>query len=140
MLLAKHARLGAIATQFTAKGAEFQGWTPHANPVPLKRLSIPRKSSGFVDKGRRPEYNRCAMPTVTLYGKPGCHLCEDARDILLDVRARRPFELIERNIEDDPALFALYAEEIPVVEVEGEVLSRYKVYPDRLEKRLEEVS
>ncbi len=80
------------------------------------------------------------MATVILYSKPGCHLCEEALDALLQVRSRRPFELVEMNIQDDPALFAVYAEEIPVVAVEGEVLSRYKVYPDRLEKRLEEVS
>lgn len=80
------------------------------------------------------------MPTVTLYGKPGCHLCEAARETLLEMRAGLEFELVEVNIQDDPALFALYAEEIPVVAVEGEVLSRYKVYPDRLEERLKEVS
>lgn len=79
------------------------------------------------------------MATVILYGKPGCHLCEEALDTLLAVKRRRPFELVEMNIQEDPALFAQYAEEIPVVAVEGEVLSRYKVYPDRLEKRLEEV-
>lgn len=80
------------------------------------------------------------MAIVTLYGKPGCHLCEEALNILLEVQARKPFELVEENIQDDPGLFALYAEEIPVVAVEGVVLSRYKVYPDRLEKRLEEVN
>lgn len=80
------------------------------------------------------------MPIVTLYGKPGCHLCEEARGELLKVRAKIAFELVEVNIQDDTALFALYAEEIPVVAVEGEVISRYKVYPDRLEERLKEVS
>lgn len=80
------------------------------------------------------------MPIVTLYGKPGCHLCEQARDALLEVRARLPFELVEVNIQDDPALFSLYAEEIPVIAVDGVAFSRYEVYPDRLETRLKEVS
>jgi len=79
------------------------------------------------------------MATVTLYGKPGCHLCERALADLLALKAKRDFEIVEVNILDHPDLFALYAEEIPVVAVAGELVSRYKVYPDRLEKRLEEV-
>ncbi len=43
------------------------------------------------------------MPRVTLYGKPGCHLCDDARAVLGDVASRRPFELEEVDITLDPA-------------------------------------
>ena len=52
---------------------------------------------------------------VRLYSKPGCHLCEQARDMLERVRARFPFELVEEDIRADPVLFATYRYSIPVV-------------------------
>jgi hypothetical protein len=59
-------------------------------------------------------------PTVVLYGRPGCHLCDDAREVLLRVRTEHPFVLHERDIEHDDALFAAYLERIPVVTIDGE--------------------
>ena len=59
------------------------------------------------------------MTRVTLYGKPGCHLCEEARAVVLDVQTRRPFELTEVDITRDPRLEARYRERIPVVVIDG---------------------
>ena len=56
---------------------------------------------------------------VTLYGKPGCHLCEEAREVVDQVRATRPFELEEVDITRDPALEARYRERIPVIAIDG---------------------
>jgi glutaredoxin len=58
-------------------------------------------------------------PQVTLYGRPGCHLCEDALAVIERVRARRAFELTQRNIEDDERLHRAYLERIPVVCIDG---------------------
>jgi glutaredoxin len=52
---------------------------------------------------------------VTLYGRPGCHLCDDARAVL--ERVGQPFE--EVDIETDDELFKRYLERIPVVAVDG---------------------
>jgi glutaredoxin len=60
--------------------------------------------------------------TVTLYGRPGCHLCDDARAALQRVRRTHPFQLEEVDIEADDALFKRYLERIPVVAVDGEEL------------------
>jgi glutaredoxin len=57
---------------------------------------------------------------VVLYGRPGCHLCDDARIALERVRATHPFALEERNIEEDEELLRRYLERIPVVTVDGE--------------------
>ena len=62
------------------------------------------------------------MRTVTLYGRPGCHLCDDARAALERVRATHPFQLEEVDIESDDALLARYLERIPVVALDGEEL------------------
>jgi glutaredoxin len=58
-------------------------------------------------------------PVVVLYGRPGCHLCDEAREILERVRAQIPFTLLERDIEQDDALHAAYLERIPVGTVDG---------------------
>ena len=60
------------------------------------------------------------MTRLTLYGKPGCHLCEEAREVVLEVRERRPFELEEVDITRDPTLEARYRERIPVVAIDGQ--------------------
>jgi len=56
---------------------------------------------------------------VVLYGRPGCCLCDDARQLLLRVRADHPFTLRERDIESDDALMRAYLERIPVVTIDG---------------------
>jgi glutaredoxin len=61
------------------------------------------------------------MTTVVLYGRPGCCLCDDVREMLERVRRERPFELIERNIEQDEALHLAFLERIPVIEIDGEI-------------------
>jgi glutaredoxin len=59
------------------------------------------------------------MTTVTLYTRAGCHLCEDARQILVRVQARHDFELQERDIETDERLLRAYLERIPVISIDG---------------------
>jgi len=59
------------------------------------------------------------IPRVTLYGRPGCCLCEDARDALERIAAEVEFELEERDIESDELLLARYLERIPVIAVDG---------------------
>jgi glutaredoxin len=59
------------------------------------------------------------MRRVVLYGRPGCCLCDDAREVLERVRASEPFELEERDIERDDELHRAYLERIPVVAVDG---------------------
>jgi glutaredoxin len=59
------------------------------------------------------------MTRVVLYGKAGCHLCDDARAVVADVRSRREFALEEVDVSLDPVLNARYGERIPVVVVDG---------------------
>ena len=57
---------------------------------------------------------------MTLYGKPGCCLCDEARKAVGAVRADFPFELEEVDISLDPVLHRRYGERIPVLCVDGE--------------------
>jgi glutaredoxin len=77
------------------------------------------------------------VPSVTLLGKPGCHLCDDARAVVTGVLADHPevsFE--EKSILDDPALLDAYAEEIPVVLIDGRVHTIWRVDENRLRAAL----
>ena len=74
--------------------------------------------------------------TVVLYGRPGCHLCDDAREAIERVRARVDFELVERDITADDALHRAYLVRIPVVCLDGQELFEYHVDEAVLEARL----
>src|SRR5205823_7013786 len=78
-----------------------------------------------------------AMRTVVLYGREGCCLCDEAREVVLRVRVRRAFELIERNIDEDDALHRAYLERIPVVTIDG--VEAFELFVDEaeLERRLD---
>ena len=76
------------------------------------------------------------MTLVTLYGKPGCCLCDEARDAIAAVRARHDFDLEEVDVSLDPALNREYGERIPVVAVDGREELELTVEASELESRL----
>jgi glutaredoxin len=79
------------------------------------------------------------VTVLTLYGKPGCHLCEEAREAIESVRSEHPFELREVDISLDPLLHRRLGERIPVVELDGEELFELHVDPDALRQGLDTV-
>ena len=76
------------------------------------------------------------MTVVTLYGKPGCHLCDEARAALSDARAGEDFELREVDVSIDPVLHREYGERIPVVAVDGAEAFEFRVDPEELLRRV----
>jgi glutaredoxin len=73
---------------------------------------------------------------VVLYSRPGCHLCDDARRVLLAELERRLFDLTEVNVEDDDGLEREYGIRIPVVEIDGEDRFEYQVDHEELRRLL----
>jgi len=77
-----------------------------------------------------------------LIGKPGCHLCDDARETITQVIAELPtefsVELSERSILDDEQLHSKYRDEIPVVLINDRVHTIWRVDPARLSAALQE--
>ena len=59
---------------------------------------------------------------VTFYTKAGCHLCEEARDMLEDIAALTKYELTEIDIRGNPAVFEKYRYRIPVIIINDETL------------------
>ena len=84
------------------------------------------------------------MTTLTLIGKPDCHLCDVAGEVVEAVIAELPdavaerLEIVEKSIVDDPALYERWWEKIPVVLIDGELHAHWRVSPDRLRQALEE--
>jgi glutaredoxin len=80
------------------------------------------------------------MPTVILYSRPDCHLCDEARGAILAIRDQGlRFELQEIDIESDDELLSRYLERIPVVTVEGKIVSELILDLDALRSRLDTV-
>jgi hypothetical protein len=76
------------------------------------------------------------MPDVVLYGRPDCHLCDEAREAILGFDG---IELREIDIESDDRLFAAMLERIPVVEVGGVVVSELEFDRDAFHTALHTV-
>jgi glutaredoxin len=80
-------------------------------------------------------------PTVVLYARPDCHLCDEAREGLAALRAEGlGFELEEVDIDSDDRLLALYLERIPVVTLDGAIVSELGLDSGELRARLDTVS
>ena len=74
---------------------------------------------------------------VTLYGRDGCHLCDEARRSILALAAELGgIELAEVDIESDDRLFAAYLERIPVIDLDGREISELDFDPDALRSAL----
>jgi glutaredoxin len=79
-------------------------------------------------------------PEVVLYGRDGCHLCDDARAVLHDLQGEVPFALREVDIEADDALLKAYLERIPVIALDGEELYDFFVDREDLGRRLRKLA
>jgi glutaredoxin len=64
---------------------------------------------------------------VVLYTRQGCHLCDDALEVLERVRQRHPFSLRVVDIDGDPELVRQHGEWVPVVAIDGQVRFRGRV-------------
>ena len=70
-----------------------------------------------------------------MYSRPGCHLCDEAKEVIDRVGRRVPFNLSVINIDNDPALEKLYGEQIPVVFINGSKAFKFHVDEVELEKK-----
>lgn len=98
--------------------------------------------TGTADaRGVAEDAPRVARPgerVVTLVGRPGCHLCDDAREVVAAVCAELGVAWEERDITRDEELYRRYWEQIPVVLVDGRQHTFWRVDPERLRRALRE--
>lgn len=77
-----------------------------------------------------------SLPYVELYGKPDCHLCDEAKALLKQLQSQYPFILREINIAEHPELAEQYAEEIPVIFINGRKAFKYRIDSQQFMRRL----
>ena len=75
-------------------------------------------------------------PRVTLFGRPGCHLCEAAREVIERVCDDLGEQFVEVDIDSDPAMLHRFGEEIPVTFVDGAQHDFWRVDESRLRAAL----
>jgi glutaredoxin len=80
------------------------------------------------------------VTVLTLYGKPGCCLCDDARKAIDVARDGLDVDLREVDVSLDPGLHAEYGERIPVVELDGDEVFELRVDPLELRRLLGKVA
>ena len=76
------------------------------------------------------------MIRVTLYSRPGCHLCDEMKAIVARVGSSVPLALDEIDISTDTRLEELYGLEIPVLMIEGRKAAKYRVTEGELRRML----
>lgn len=75
-------------------------------------------------------------PRMVLFGRTGCHLCEEARAVVAAVADRTGAPWSEIDVDDDAELAERYAELVPVVTVDGVQQGYWRIDPDRLVRAL----
>ena len=76
------------------------------------------------------------LVTVTLYSRPGCHLCEEMKAAVDAAARRQPLHVEVIDITSDPALEARYGAEIPVLLVSGRRVAKYRISSEALARAL----
>jgi glutaredoxin len=75
---------------------------------------------------------------ITLYSKPGCHLCEDAKEALFSLKDEYEVSLQEVNINDDPAIFEQYKYTIPVMVIDEKIVLEARIDARKLRRAFAE--
>ena len=77
------------------------------------------------------------MIHLTIYSRPGCHLCDEMKAVVTRTARSFPIVLEEIDISTDPALEARYGLEIPVLVIDGKKVAKYRVTEEELRRMLE---
>ncbi|MBD0370675.1 MAG: glutaredoxin family protein [Pyrinomonadaceae bacterium] len=77
-----------------------------------------------------------AKPHVTLYTKPGCHLCEEAKQEMMRAEIADEYTFEEVNIEEDAAVYERYRFEIPVITVDGHKAFKHRLTAEEFKRRI----
>ena len=76
------------------------------------------------------------IPRVTLYSRPGCHLCEVVKEQLETIRREMDFHIEERNIDEEASWREQYNDDIPVVAVNGLEICKHRLDAGRFRDAL----
>ena len=75
--------------------------------------------------------------TITIYSKPGCHLCDRAKEVVERCRSKADFRVEVIDISQHPELFERYRNDIPIILLDGKEIARHCVRERQLLKLLQ---
>ena len=81
-----------------------------------------------------------AKPHVTFYTRPGCHLCDEAKQEIERAGLRDEYTFEEVNIEQDAVAYERYKFEIPVITIDGHKAFKYRLTADEFKRRIRRIS
>jgi len=81
-------------------------------------------------------YDSTVKTKVIIYSRPGCHLCEEAKEAMREAGCPAEYTLDEVNIENDPELLKRYKDDIPVITFNGVEAFRHRVSPEEFRRRI----
>lgn len=88
-------------------------------------------------RARRPDgHDAGARVEITLFGRSGCHLCDEAEEVLKRAALQFPLDLVKVDVDQHPDLARRYADQVPVVTINGRMWSKFHVDPRRLRRKL----
>jgi glutaredoxin len=105
----------------------------------IRRLESPTRTAGAPAKTPSFLRNLKATPAkirVVIYSRPGCHLCEEAKDAINEAQCAGKYTLDEVNIESDPALLGKYRNDIPVILIDGVEAFRHRLTAEEFRDRI----
>ncbi len=76
---------------------------------------------------------------VIIYSRPGCHLCDEAKEAIRGANCAAAYTLEEVNIESDPELLGRYKDDIPVITFDGVEAFRHRMTSEEFYRRIKEI-
>jgi glutaredoxin len=76
---------------------------------------------------------------ITMYGREGCHLCDEAKALMTPLLSEFNAKLREVDIDEDPILLERYNDDVPVIFVGSLLFAQHRIDPALLRRRLEQV-
>lgn len=126
---------------------EFVGGNPPAQREAVLDAVTRLQKQGLLEEDsggdfyRRTEAGRLALAgprDVTLYSRPGCHLCEEAKVAIAPLLKEFGARLREVNIDEDPRLRELYTNDVPVVFLGSRKVAKHRLDVNQFRKQLEQ--
>jgi glutaredoxin len=84
-------------------------------------------------------YDSTVKTKVIIYSRPGCHLCEEAKEAMRAAGCPSEYTLVEVDIGSDPELFERYKDDIPVITFNGVEAFRHRLTSEEFYRRIQEI-
>ena len=123
------------AGRIVVKQANFEAGCDGRDQVQAQ-LELTRRTSRDLLTAAQISSHAMETHVVTIYSRPGCHLCDVAKANILASRLRDSFRIVEVNVDADEALKQEYGDDVPVVLIDGIKVFKHAVATDDFERKL----